>query len=746
IFQQMGCGASADSQVSRQSSAQSTQRGRAYHRLMLEEENEAGEYVDVTSAAFQQSLPIAPFSFSRPDSKIQPIPSVPCLEAEHLELLPHTQYWDRCGKRRQLYRGAAENRTQNPGRWTFYNDSRDLNCHVKFVFDPANATEANSVEILSSEAVSRTSRDGFITFTVCVEPLQTTAALSTRSVASTAFMVVYDVEEFTDSDFVAKNREHSQKKWVAQCRALDKMIERNKLTPQQVSDADCVRLCVQQNVTFVDQRVGLDGSCEYLTPDQFLLPMEADEVRPFRSAVSSLLIKRNILCVVHGRLKQALPTRCQRIFHHPISLEEGLREREHGAFRLTICDESLWRKEVIVDNYFPISGGKHVGVSRQDPCEVWPQLITKALKKVQGSGDFLSRSALSFVEQLSGSVVHTFPGWKSKLARRSLSSGLSIGTVVRIRSHRGICDAANTQLFLLENVYLVPQRKLCLLRLSCPPWKSNVESLASFSRWSDTSNAILTQFPELEKDIRRSKPLDSDLFVNLTDVSDKLTEMITCFYQSPESNFRVQGTFNGNFPPVPSVSLSIRSSRTVELCFSLRVPFESGRRVLLSVFSSTGETVFGGALRYELLSNSSGNPAKRTASKFSFSTHTCILRVRLEPSKVPYLVVPRLLGEDEPDASFRPAEHGHIGHVVTPAQRRDVIPGLDYVLTIESTADLLSGVDISLRAIDGESKIFDSVDSVLIGNASSVLVSSSVQSFDGASLLEKNVNNLAAIV
>lgn len=444
----MGCGASADSQVSRQSSAQSTQRGRAYHRLMLEEENEAGEYVDVTSAAFQQSLPIAPFSFSRPDSKIQPIPSVPCLEAEHLELLPHTQYWDRCGKRRQLYRGAAENRTQNPGRWTFYNDSRDLNCHVKFVFDPANATEANSVEILSSEAVSRTSRDGFITFTVCVEPLQTTAALSTRSVASTAFMVVYDVEEFTDSDFVAKNREHSQKKWVAQCRALGKMIERNKLTPQQVSDADCVRLCVQQNVTFVDQRVGLDGSCEYLTPDQFLLPMEADEVRPFRSAVKLAVDKtKHSLCCprqVETSLADALfmiskrPEIVQRIFHHPTSLEEGLREREHGAFRLTICDESLWRKEVIVDNYFPISGGKHVGVSRQDPCEVWPQLITKALKKVQGSGDFLSRSALSFVEQLSGSVVHTFPGWKSKLARRSLSSGLSIGTVVRIRSHRGI--------------------------------------------------------------------------------------------------------------------------------------------------------------------------------------------------------------------------------------------------------------------------------------------------------------------
>jgi hypothetical protein len=753
----MGCGASSES-LSRQPSTQSAQRGRVYQRLMLEEENEAGEFVDVTSAAFQQSLPIAPFSFSRPDASIQPTPSVPCLEQEHLDPLTNTHHWLRCGKRRQLYRGTAESRTQNPVRWTLYNDSRDLNCHVKFIFDPDNTSAANSVEVLSPQAVFKTSRDGFITFTISVEPLQTLAALIIpRSVEPNAYMVVYDVEECTDNDAVTINREQSQRKWLAQCRAIEKLFERNKMTSSQVNDAECVKLCVQHNVMFVDQQQSLETSCEHLTPDQFLVPMEADEVRPFRSPVKLAVdTTKQSLCCSRQRyvnLADALfiiskrPEIVQRAFQHPDSFDDGLREREQGAYRLTICDESMWRKEVFVDNHFSISGGKHVGIFRKDPCEVWPQLITKALMKVQGTNDFFGRSALSFVEQLSGSVVHVFQGWNTRFAEGDatfqgyqLERWLGHGHIV------AFCDTTNSQLFLLESVYLVPERKISLLRLSCPPWKENAGSSSSLLLWGDESNKILDAFPEVEKEIRRSKPLDTDVFVNLAEVNESLSRMITCFYQPPESNFRVQGTFNGISPPVPSVSLTVRASRTIELFFTLRVPFEAGRRVLLSVFSSSGEAVFGGALRYELLCNSSGNPAKHTSSKFSFSEHSCVLRVRLESSKTPYIVVPRLLSEGEPDASYRPAEHGHVGQTVLPAISQNVGPRLEYVLTIESAADLLSGVEICFSEIDRESKIFDSVDSVLIGNATSALVSSKFQSFGGGPLSEKNGNSLATVV
>lgn len=762
----MGCGASADNhQGSRPSSATSSRRGLRYQKIMADADNDAGEFeeiqrVDVTSAEFQRALPIAPFSFSRPEPTLNPAPSIPCYELEQLLSFAHAGYWERCGKRRQLYRCPGPSRTQNPTKWVFYNDSYDLNCIVKIIFDPATGHFAQEVDILNSTYVTKSVRDEFVTFAVMIEPLQTIAALQIpTSVPTAAYMVVYDAQEYTRGVGSVKARESSTNKRESKCRALEQLLERSKIPLQERTDLACVKLCVSQHVMFVDRSVDPDAeSCEYLSPDHFLLPVECDEVRPFRAALKMIDVrKQHLYCrqAKYVNLADALyiiskrPEIIQRIFRHPSSSQDCLKEWKIGAFRLTICDDSLFRREVIVDNYFHVDAGKYVGIFRDDPCEVWPQLIVKGLLKLHDKvlASFFDRSTISFVEQISGAVSHTFVEWKTKFGDGDpvvqgyqLQQWLSRGHII------AFSDTEHSTLLLLEHVYVIPARKCCLLRLSHPLWKVPQGSqLASASRWGDTSKSILESFPEVANEIRRSKPQDDDWFVSLADIDGTLCEMIACFHQPPEFNARIRGSFNGLRPHPPSVSLSITTSRTVEMCFSLRISFAVDRQVLLSIFSCTGEEVFGGALRYELLCNSSRSAAKQSMSRFSFSLHSCTLRVRLEASKTPYLVVPRLLGDDESAVSFRPAEHGHVGKSVLPGPLA-VAAEVPFTLIVESEADLSNGVDIKLRSVDRESKIFDSVDSVIVGNATSVVASATVQSFDRASIFNKDVSDFSFFV
>lgn len=738
----MGCGASAEK-------PQIQSRESIYNRFLLESEDQCGEFdeidcVDVTSSDFQRSLPVAPFSFSRPRVPARPIPEVPCLDEDQLLALPQTKFWESQGKRRQLYRGS-DSRARNPSRWTFFNDSLDMICSIKFVFDPSNAESANSVSILDdAHRVRKATCDEFITFIVTVMPLETVESVNIpQAILASAYMVIYEVEDMQDDYVMESVRDQSLQKWLAQCRALQQLADRLRISADAMSDEKCVQICVDHNVIFVDLTANLVNERDvFMSPTQRFLPMESDQVKPFRSDLKHAVGNNRLLRYLrkeYSNIAEAIfvvsrdPEIIRQIFRHPKSFSSGIQEHEQGAFRLTFCDSTMWRRIVVVDNFFPMVGGKFVGVSREDPCEVWPQLVTKAVKK-QLAGRF-STSTFSFLLQvMSGSFVQSFPSWTSQLADgivalqgHQLHQWVDRGYIVAFHSNsnniRTLC--------VLEAVYVCPRLTVCLLRLRFPGWCP--ERQVGF-RWGSSADTILNKFPDVAKEIRRSSVHDDDHFVELQQLGELLPSMVTCFHQSYERNYRVQGVFCG---PAPGVCLSIRTSRKVELCISLFLSNpESLNRVLISVFSSSGEVVFGGAHRYELIVNSSSNPEAPSTTDFCFCPRSCALQIRLEPSSFPYLVVPRLLmGGDCGSTPCRPAIH--------PVDQSDSIP---YVIAVGAGVPLepKNGVDITLRSISNGSKIFENVESLLIGNSTSSPATSLIQLWDGGLIFERTAGSFSA--
>ncbi|EAN87964.1 calpain-like cysteine peptidase, putative [Trypanosoma cruzi] len=124
-------------------------------------------------------------------------------------------------------------------------------------------------------------------------------------------------------------------------------------------------------------------------PVDYLMLTEVSQARLFRRNISSHLVRQGSLgdhTVIGGIAAVAMfPFHVRWMFRHPVSSAIGKREREVGAYRVTLCMGGWWTT-LLLDDYFPASlKAPLFARCAVDPRRLWVSFLEKAYAKALGS-------------------------------------------------------------------------------------------------------------------------------------------------------------------------------------------------------------------------------------------------------------------------------------------------------------------------------------------------------------------------
>lgn len=700
----MGCGASSSAVVP-------GRRATVYERA-TRGAADGGAALDAEDRC-DSSASIAPFSFGRPSCIGDDPPRIPCLEEEQLAALPDFALWEERKKTRQLYRNVSRGKMRA---WAFFNDSLDLMCFAKFIFlsDGMTAMQPESafIRVLAAEKVCRSQSATEVVFRVAIEPMECLTALEISSaVSDSMFLVVYEAESSSSFESVlAAERRRSQGKLLLDSAAVHDMCQDDK-TSSITPDA-LLRRCAHRNILFVDPepwdnqpQLGSGGCAPLLRPLYLLLPSESSRVALFRSrqlssssiraaltASSTLLYAVKLLCDAGD----ALP-----LLFQAEDAEVG--ERAVGGYRVTLYDRTMWRR-VVVDDWLPVQGGKYTGLSSQNSCEIFPQVLERALAKlVGGYRHLLQVDRAECIELLSGSMCTSLERcWRSAASSAVRQFALAMRLACMVANGNVVTLHRAEDHVRLEAVHIFVEEQLVLLRLS----GSHQVSLRSSDAWS--------QWPHVARVCNVSHA--GVEVVELTEALQRYSEP-QCVHLYPFwFEYIIRGTFSAI--ECPSVCCAVRVDVPVTVRLELRCP---DARVLLSIWRPSGTA----AGRYELLYNSTDDCGEPSRDRFSFQPRRCAAMVEFHPNDGPYIVVPRVL-LSEGDASLRPLSprRAIVSDSIAPNKSSGMQhQGVPFTVTLRSpvpahASDQYSPVHVDFCTLDSASKLYQNVVECVIGAAS----------------------------
>jgi hypothetical protein len=356
------------------------------------------------------------------------------------------------------------------------------------------------------------------------------------------------------------------------------------------------------------------------------------------------------------------------IFRHPTTEEDMLREHAAGAFRVTINKHGWWH-HLVLDDLIPhtCSGFAFAG-NAQDPTELWVALLEKAYARVHGNyNSIVSGDPVEGLADLTGypyrniadpkkggdKLFHELVEYDKKGYMITMSTagtdesdymgGEKGGGGKKGKSiNKKLEDAGLTpgHAFSVLQAKHFPEEKLMLLQIR-NPWGNATEWNGA---WGDKS-PLWDKHPKVRAACNFTAEEDGSFWMQWTDALQYFDGVGVCFVERNWFDYRVEGKFD---KAVPNLMLEVTVSKPTEMYIILSQKDERGKPegsvatagVLISVCEPTK-----GGKQYTATRCSSGDGVE-SCGEYTFSAARDVsVKVRLEPSAKPYLIVPSIDGD-----------------------------------------------------------------------------------------------------
>ncbi|RNE98360.1 calpain [Trypanosoma rangeli] len=546
--------------------------------------------------------------------------------------------------------------------WAFYNDTRNYEMHVEFAF-----SRSSLIRALGSTKVKQVKKGAGYVAVAVVYPTET---------------VMYVKGSIISFKSKIKALPLSEEYLQGRVRMYGRMVElemkglRELLEGFPTDDAILAE-CVRQTSPFIDihfppnQDSITRGSNRpmktaiWARPHMYLPDTYSSLVRIFRNTISPMRVDSGelgdswLVCAIAALAEY--PEMVRSMFHHPRKPELTPEERALGAYRVTLNKHGWW-KNIIVDDYLPVLGGraKYAG-SRDDPCEMWISILEKAYAKVHGSyANIVVGDPLLALQDLTGYPTTRYDesfasdmqtGDTELLERldRYNQSGYYIGLITPVR------DVANEEkenfykeaglmmgyMYTVRAVRRFTEEKIYLLRI-CNPWSAAVE-------WKGDWNANDPKWSEHPHIAEVCAPanLESGTFwMSWSDVQRYFDGCGVAFIRSKGVDYRIRGNFVHG---VPDFCVQLTVKKTMRIGCMLSQKDRRGTEkaqdeyppIMLTLSSGRGSL---DTMQVECNSNLDvDNPS----NQFTFMQSRDVgMLCTLTPECSPYLLIPRVISDE----------------------------------------------------------------------------------------------------
>lgn len=270
--------------------------------------------------------------------------------------------------------------------WAFYNDSRAFEVHVTCTFG-----KHSKIQPLDKASMKRDESTGEYVVEVTVYPSET--ELFVKGFVN-GFTSKLRAMPLSDDYYV--DRSKSQAESIVQVE-----MDAIRALAGDETDAEAIlQICLQHDLPFVDLsfppvQSSIDSGASkafkqlpWGRPRMYVSPELHSQIRLFRDGISPGDVEQGelgdcwLMCAVATMAES--PDVVMQMFRHPKGAESGRRERAIGAYRVSFNKNGLWRS-ILVDDYLPVVAGKPKFAHSKDPCELWPAILEKAFAKMHRS-------------------------------------------------------------------------------------------------------------------------------------------------------------------------------------------------------------------------------------------------------------------------------------------------------------------------------------------------------------------------
>ena len=377
---------------------------------------------------------------------------------------------------------------------------------------------------------------------------------------------------------------HQKKKVECERRISSEVHQLCKLVRSDESAAEVARVCIQNNLRFVDFTEFPPGKRSlfrdfetamderaWMRPEQFLHGLKPQLFVQDHSGDSCIApndIDQGALgdCWLLGAVAALaeFPENILRIFHRAYEVDRRLSrtdDNRHGIYRLRL-NKNGWWTTVIVDTFLPVSGfapcfAKNV----EQPTELWCSLLEKAFAKLHGSyGSIRGGPPECALQDLTGWPSEDMPLDDKNIFQKLLSYDqqrflMTIATKGEDKTdYDGGKDKKKVDLNEWEKVGLVCGHAYSLLQIVesgghqlCQirnPWG---DATQWNGEWSDSS-PLWNKNPETRDKCKFTKTNDGTFWMPWRDVRKYFKSGAVCYAKPHYKDIRVRGCFDYGLP------------------------------------------------------------------------------------------------------------------------------------------------------------------------------------------------------
>ena len=550
--------------------------------------------------------------------------------------------------------------------WYFYNDARDCDAVAEYEFGPGS-------QITALGSTKKESVEGGIKCTLRIHPGATEPFIKgTPNGYSCGFATEDVTPEYLEA--MLRDNKATVEKAIAAVRA----VAGSSQDPEEV-----LARCIERGVPFVDLffpptddsnfRAGTDAPIKltaWQRPSEYLEPKWAPHVRIFhdiepndidQGALGDCYFLCSLACIAEH------PAMVRDVFSHFGGEAKRREEVRSGAYRVTLNKGGWWHTYVL-DSYFPtLFGVPYYARNREDPAELWVQLLEKAQAKAHGSYSAITGGdPLQALQDLSGfpttrldKALSTNDPTAFARVHRWANEGaliaLSTPTAEEIKKEEGTAIAETRARY--EKAGLPLGHSYALLgAVECEgfslvqirnPWGNSVEWTG---KWAD-NDELWTKHPNVAKACAFAPSADGTFWMEWADTVRYFSSGGVCFLRSNWFDYRIRAFASGG---VPNMAMEINVTRKVEAFVSIHQKDRRGEAngsadaeyasFLIAISRSAGGN------KQKIHVHSTLDCEEPTANPNFVTGRDVAVRYTFEPAHSPYVITPRMM--EKHDKSF----------------------------------------------------------------------------------------------
>eukprot|EP00744_Colponema_vietnamica_P005093 GILI01007496.1.p1 GENE.GILI01007496.1~~GILI01007496.1.p1 ORF type:complete len:741 (-),score=91.99 GILI01007496.1:64-2286(-) len=545
-------------------------------------------------------------------------------------------------------------------RWYFYNDGRSVDMAIDYTFGSASKITACGNTTMESTTEG-------IACHLVVHPGATEPFIEGEV---NGYSCSFETRELSGEYLLSQRAKN--KVLVDEAIASVRAVAGGSKNPE-----DVLIKCLENNVQFVDLwflpddssnfRDGIDEPLAptlWQRPSEYLAPDWAGHVAVYRKISPDDIDQGALgdcyyLCSLASLAED--PSKVKDVFMHPKGDAKAKAERAVGAYRVTL-NKGGWWVTYLLDNYFPTLGCEpYYAHGKEDPAELWVQLLEKAHAKAHGSySAIIGGDPLQAMKDLTGCPTTRFDdamkdkdlSITSKLLRwDSEGAMLSVSTPSASELSGGESSAENRYKkagLALGHAYsvlkVVSFEDTVLLQIR-NPWGNDVEWTG---KWAD-SDGQWKKHPEVAKACQFNAEKDGTFWMEWSDVLKYFSSGGVCFTKKGWHDYRIKGHASDG---TPNIAIEINVEQTVEAFVSVHQKDTKGQE------AGTPDAEYA-SFMIGISRNEQGTQnlhmhatldCEEPSPQPNFVTgRDLTMRYTFEPEYSPYVIIPRIYEKADKD-------------------------------------------------------------------------------------------------